>query len=89
MVATLQLKAPKLIVYFVFFTAVILIILNKINCYIQNFMPHKMIYHLPHKVQIFVFVILRTFSLSAREIYVETTNKAHNFNLLVEPVLMM
>ena len=51
-----------------------------------------MTYHLPHKFRISnfrTFAILRTFSLIAREINVETTNKAHNFNLLNEPVLMM
>ena len=116
------------------------ITLNKIQRFIQNFMPYRMIYRLPckfvslnfhfsrlyeyfrhlrekytlkwktkytvifktscptrwyivcfinFKFQIFVFAILRTFSLITREIYFETTNKAHNFNPLIEPVLMM
>ena len=117
-----------------------IITLNKIQRFIQNFMPYKMIYrmtrkfvflnfhfsrfceHFRHlrekytlkwkikytvifriscptrwyiiclinlKFKVFVFAILRTFSLITREIYVETTIKAHNFNLLIEPVLMM
>ena len=41
------------------------------------------------KFKVFVFAILRTFSLITQEIYVEMTNKAHNFNLLIVPVLMM
>ena len=49
--------------------------LNKIQRFNQNFMPYKMIYHLPHNFKI--------------KIYVETTNKAHNFNLLIELVLMI
>ena len=59
-----------------------------------------MIYHLPHTFRflnfrlrhfanISVFAILRTFPLITREIYVETTNKAHHFNPLIELVLMM
>ena len=54
-------------------------------------MTYKMIYHLPHKFKIESCCLrhLRTFSLITREIYVETTNKAHNFNLLIEPALMM
>ena len=38
---------------------------------------------------IFNVAILRTFSLITREIFVGMTNKAHNFNLLIELVLMM
>ena len=41
------------------------------------------------KFYIFVFAILRTYSSITREIYVETTNEAHNFNLLIELVFMM
>ena len=66
--------------------------LNKIHCYIQNFMLFKMIYFSSHKFvfsNFHFFAILQTFSSITQEICVQIKNKGHHVNWLIEPNLMM
>ena len=51
--------------------------LKRIQRFVQNFVPYKMIYHLPRKFAF--FAILRTFSPFTQEIYVEMANKIQCF----------